>query len=344
MRFSRRSIVRAVLGIGISVVASWLVLRSVDLAAAADILRTADPIWIAVMFITVFLDVASRGGRWRVLLAPIASLPYRRVLGYTYIGYLANNVLPARLGELVRSHSLGEKEGIPRATVLGTVVVERVVDTVVVVAIASLSVLVLSIRGVMTSAVLLGLAFASLLVVGLGIGVAAHRLPGAEGVAAYAARWPRLVALGRMLREGLAVVARPRTLMGALVFSGIAWAASICTFLAAGQAVGIELTLAQGALLSSGVALATIVPSGPGYVGTFELTAVSICALFGIERDLAFAMALLVHVMILSVTCVGGVVSWIALRHRVAPVATAEPAPSEVAPTPVVARESTKPA
>ena len=49
MRFSRRSIVRAVLGIGISVVASWLVLRSVDLASAADILRTADPIWIAVM-------------------------------------------------------------------------------------------------------------------------------------------------------------------------------------------------------------------------------------------------------------------------------------------------------
>ena len=176
MRFSRRSIVRAVLGIGISVVASWLVLRSVDLAAAADILRTADPIWIAVMFITVFLDVASRGGRWRVLLAPIASLPYRRVLGYTYIGYLANNVLPARLGELVRSHSLGEKEGIPRATVLGTVVVERVVDTVVVVAIASLSVLVLSIRGVMTSAVLLGLAFASLLVIGLGIGSACFPL------------------------------------------------------------------------------------------------------------------------------------------------------------------------
>ena len=192
-------------------------------------------------------------------------------------------------------------------------------DTVVVVAIAAISVLVLSIRGVMTSAVLLGFAFAALLVIGLGIGVAAHRLPGAERVAAYVERWPRVVALGRMLREGLAVVAHPRTVMGALVFSAIAWTASILTFLAAGQAVGIELTLAQGALLSSGVALATIVPSGPGYVGTFELTAVSICALFGIERDPAFAMALLVHVMILAVTSVGGIVAYVALRHRVAP-------------------------
>jgi hypothetical protein len=260
-----------------------------------------------------------RGARWRVLLAPIATIPYRRVLGYTSIGYLANNVLPARLGELVRSHSLGEKEGIARTTVLGTVVVERVVDTVMVVAIASVSVLVLSIRGVMTSAVLLGLAFAALLVVGLGIGVAAHRLPGAERAAAYIERWPRVVALGRMLRDGLAVVARPRTLFGALAFSIVAWTASIGTFLAAGQAVGLELTVAQGALLASGVALATIVPSGPGYLGTFELTAVGICALFGIERDLAFAMALLVHVMILGVTSIGGVIAWIALRGRTAP-------------------------
>ena len=110
-----------------------------------------------------------------------------------------------------------------------------------------------------------------------------------------------------MLRDGLAVVARPRTLVGALAFSVVAWSASIGTFLAAGQAVGIELTVAQGALLASGVALATIVPSGPGYLGTFELTAVGICSLFGIERDSAFAMALLVHVMILSVTSIGGV-------------------------------------
>ena len=275
MTFSRRAIARSVLGIGVSVVAVWLLVRSVDLASAAAVLRTAIPAWIAVMVLTCLTDIASRGARWRVLLAPIATIPYRRVLGYTYIGYLANNVLPARLGELVRSHSLGEKEGVARTTVLGTVVVERVVDTVMVVAIAAVSVLVLSIRGVMTSAVLLGLAFAALLVIGLGLGVAAHRLPGAERVAAYVERWPRLIALGtdaaRRPRRGRHSRARSS---GRSAFSVVAWTASIGTFLAAGQAVGLELTVAQGALLASGVALATIVPSGPGYLGTFELTAV----------------------------------------------------------------------
>jgi uncharacterized membrane protein YbhN (UPF0104 family) len=62
-------------------------------------------------------------------------------------------------------------------------------------------------------------------------------------------------------------------------------------------------------LLSSGVALATIVPSAPGYVGTFELTAVSIAKIFDTDPDAAFAMALLVHAMILGITSIGGVIA-----------------------------------
>ena len=60
----------------------------------------------------------------------------------------------------------------------------------------------------------------------------------------------------------------------------------------------------------------TIVPSGPGYLGTFELTVVGISSGFGIERDAAFAMGLLVHLMILATTSIGGVVALLALRRR----------------------------
>lgn len=326
MRIGSRALVRSVLGIGISVVALWLVLRSVDLAAVATVLQAAIPAWILVMLVAVLVDVATRAARWRVLLAPIVAVPYRRVLGYTYLGYLANNILPARLGELVRVHALGEGEGVSRTTVLGTVVVERVVDTVMVVGIAALAVVVLSVRGVMSSAVLLGGAFVALLVIALAVGIAAHRLPGAERVTTFAARWPRLIELARRLRDGLSVAARPRTMAGAIGFSVLAWGASTVVFLAGGQAVGIELTVAQGALIGSGVALATIVPSGPGYLGTFELTAVGIMDGFGIDRDTAFAMALLVHASILVVTTVGGLIALVASRRRGRPMAIdAEP-------------------
>ena len=314
MRIGRRALLRGTLGIGISLLAGFILLRSVDVGAALDVLAGADLRWVALMLVTSLIDVGARGARWRWLLRPIKVIPYRRMLGYTYIGYLANNVLPARLGELVRSHAAGEGEGLSRTTVLGTVVVERIVDTVIVVGLAALSVVVLSVRGIMTSAVLLGAAFVALLVIGLGVAMALHRLPGADRVSAFMARWPRIVDLASRLREGLAVAGKPGTLLGAVVFSAIAWTASILTFLAAGQAIGIELSLAQGALLTSGIALAMIVPSGPGYLGTFELTAVGILTTFGVDPDAAFAMALLAHAMNLVVTSVGGVIAAIRMK------------------------------
>lgn len=314
MNLSRRTLLRAALGIGVSLLALWVLFRSVDVGAALEVLAGADVAWVGLMVVTALIDVAARAARWRWLLRPIKVVRYVRMLGYTYIGYLANNVLPARLGELVRSHAAGEGEDLSRTTVLGTVVVERIVDTVIVVGLAALSVVVLSARGIITSAVLLGAAFVALLVIGLGLAMASHRLPGADRVAAFFERWPRVVELARRLREGLAVAGKPGTLIGAVVFSAIAWAASITTFLAAGQAIGVELTLAQGALVCSGVALATIVPSGPGYVGTFELTAVAIMTTFGIDPDAAFALALLAHAMNLLVTSVGGVVAALKLN------------------------------
>lgn len=309
----RRVALRALLGVGVSLLAGWVLLQSVDVGAAVEVLRGASPLVIGLMVGSTFIDVGTRAARWRALLAPIRSLPYRRVLGYTYLGYLANNVLPARLGELVRSHALGEGEGISRPTVLGTVVVERIVDTVIVVGLAGLSLVLLGIGGVMSTAVVLGGAFVAVLVVGLVLASVSHRLPGAERVTAAAERYPRVLDLGRRLRDGLGVARHPAALARALVFSALAWTASIATFLLAGQAIGIELTPAQSALLSSGVALATIVPSGPGYLGTFELTAVGIATQFGIDPDAGFALALLAHAMILAVTSVGGAIAAVRL-------------------------------
>ncbi len=311
---SRRALLRATLGIAISVVAAFILIRSVDIEAAFQVMRTANPAWIGVMFVTVLIDVGARGARWRSLLAPIKAIPYRRVLGFTYVGYLANNVLPARLGELVRSHALGEGEDLSRTTVLGTVVVERIVDTLIVVGLAALSVVVLSVRGVLSSAVLLGFAFVALLVLGLALAMALHRLPGADRVVRFAEQWPRVLELARRLREGLAVAGKPRVLAAAILWSAVAWSASIGTTIAASQSIGVELSLGQAALITSGVALVTIIPAGPGYVGTFELTAVSIAATFGIPRDEAFAFALLAHLMILAVTTVGGVIATVRLH------------------------------
>jgi glycosyltransferase 2 family protein len=312
----RNALLRGGIGAAISVVAIWLVLRSVDVGQTIEILRAADLGWIGLVGGFVVIDLLMRALRWQRLVAPIGHVGFLPMLGYLLIGYLANNVLPARLGELVRSHYLGDREGLSRTTTLGTVVVERVVDFVVVVAIASAAILVLSVRGIVANAVLAGVALAALLAAGIAVGVAAHRLPGADRIAAMASRWPRVTELAGKLRGGLAVAGKPRTLAEALALSLFAWGATVLAFAAAGQAVGIELTIGQASLLAAGVALVTAIPAGPANLGTFELAAVEIAKAVGVPQHEAFAIALLVHAAILTITSVGGLVALARLGWR----------------------------
>lgn len=307
----RRPLLRALLGVAISAVAIYLVVRQVDLAAAWAVLREADPLLAVAAVACVGLDLIARAFRWRGLLAPVARLPLPTVAASMLVGYLANNVLPARLGELVRSHHLGDRAGISRASVLGTVVVERVVDTGVLVAIASVAIVVLSVRGVVASAVLLGAAATGLLVAALAVALVAHRLPYADRFIRAVEERPAIARVAGSLRGGLAVAGRPRTMIAAIGWSVAAWAATIVAFAVAGQAIGLEPTWGQAALLAAGVSLVTAVPAAPGYVGTFEWAAVEIAKAVGLPIAPSFALALLVHAAILLVTSAGGVVAFL---------------------------------
>jgi uncharacterized protein (TIRG00374 family) len=302
-------VLRAVIGGAISIAALWFVLRGTDVAKTAEILGRADLRWVAFAAVLLSLDLGFRAVRWQRLLRPIAAVRYLPMLGYLLIGYLANNVLPARLGELVRVHYLGDREGISRASALGTVVVERVVDLVAVVAIASVALLVLSVRGVVANAVLVGAGVAGLFLVVLALGIVAHRLPGADRARTVIERYPRVGNLARSLQGGLAVAGRPRTLVEAMLASAAAWSMSILAFAAIGQALGLQLSMGQAALIASGVALASAVPAGPSNLGTFELAAQEIGKAVGIEASSALALGVLVHVSILAVTSIGGAIA-----------------------------------
>jgi uncharacterized protein (TIRG00374 family) len=327
MRF-RGGLGRAAIGIAISVVALALVVRSVDIGAAWESLRHAQPAWVLLMVLFIAADVGLRAVRWHVLLSPVAAVPFRATLSSLLVGYLANNVLPARLGEIVRSHDLGERTGLSRSTILGTIVVERVVDTLVVVVIAAIAILVLSVRGIVASAVLVGLALSGLLVVGIVVGMAAHRLPGAGRAAAFLGRWPRVRHILVRLRAGLAIVANVRVMATAVVLSVISWSFTVLAFASAAQAVGVEPTIGQAALLAAGTNLATAVPAAPGYVGTYELAAVTIAASVGIGKEPALAFVVIIHAASLLLTSVGGAVVLLAAsrRHVAAPAPSTAPA------------------
>jgi uncharacterized protein (TIRG00374 family) len=306
----RGAAIRAIVGIAISVIAVALVLSSVKIGETLEVLKRADLRWVALGACFSTMDLALRGLRWQRLIRPLAAVRYLPMFGYLLIGYAANNVLPARLGELVRSHYLGDREGVSRASALGTVVVERVVDLVAVVAIATTALLILSVRGVLAGAVLIGAGVTGLFLVALALGIVAHRLPGADRIAAILGRWPRIGDLGRSLQGGLSVAARPRTIVEALLASAAAWTCSILALAAMGQALGLELSMGAAALITSGIALAGAIPAAPSNIGTFEAAAVAAGSAVGLPPESALALGVLSHAMILIVTSIGGAIAF----------------------------------
>jgi uncharacterized membrane protein YbhN (UPF0104 family) len=163
------------------------------------------------------------------------------------------------------------------------------------------------------SAILVGVAMAGLLVVALAVALAAHRLPGAGRIAAFLGRWPRVKGIALRLRDGLRVAALPRTIAASALLSVAAWSCTVLAVLAVGQSLGIELTVGEGALLAAGTNLATAIPSGPGYLGTFEYAGQTIAAAFGLPASRGLALALLIHVLTLVVSSVGGVLAIVRL-------------------------------
>ncbi|HLZ09139.1 MAG TPA: lysylphosphatidylglycerol synthase domain-containing protein, partial [Chloroflexota bacterium] len=78
----------------------WLAVRQVDLPQLAEALRNANYIYVALAIGVYFVDLAIRAARWQVLLSRVGSISARRLYPVLAVGYMANNLLPGRVGEL----------------------------------------------------------------------------------------------------------------------------------------------------------------------------------------------------------------------------------------------------
>lgn len=116
------------LGIGVSIALLALLFRSVDPAELIRAFRGIQGIWLVPAVVFTFLSYLMRAVRWKYLLSPLKQTSFPNLVSATLIGYMANNLLPARLGELVRAYVLGEQEGIGTGAVVATLVIDRLAD------------------------------------------------------------------------------------------------------------------------------------------------------------------------------------------------------------------------
>jgi uncharacterized protein (TIRG00374 family) len=288
---------KAWLGALVSAVLLWVAMRGVSLDEVWAQLRRVEPAWLLPVLASIFLRFWLTALRWQVLLRPVKLVGVHRLFGVTMIGFMANNVLPARLGEFVRAYALGRAEGLPVSLPFATIVIERVFDgfTLLVFLVGGLSFLrpspTLLWAAGLTCGLYLGvLAGLLLLRTGRGLSVLTglvDRLP--ERIAGPARR------LLESFRLGLDVLGDIRALFSIAGLSVLIWVVNAAGVQASFAAFALDLPPYAAFLLLGTIAIALVLPSAPGYIGPLQVGTVEGLALMGVARDTALSLSIVYH-------------------------------------------------
>lgn len=307
------------LGIAISALFLWIALRGMDLDHFWDVVRQANYWWLVPGVLVYFGAVWARTWRWHSMLRHLKAIPTRQLFPVVVIGYMGNNVYPARAGELLRSYVLRRKEGVPISASLATVVLERLFDGLVMLLFVFVTLPFAPLPPVFATLVTL---FSVLFLGALAAFLA---------LAARPARMGRLYAwlVDHLLPEGwrpgvhglfdkfiagLQSLRSPRELALIFLSSCLIWLTETLKYWFVMQAFPFEVSFLVLMLMTAVVNLATTLPSSPGYIGTFDLPGIAVLTAYGVPPEIAASYTLVLHVALwLPITALGGL--YMLLEH-----------------------------
>jgi glycosyltransferase 2 family protein len=307
------------LGVVISIFFIYIALRGQQLGEVWESTRSARFGWLIPAVAIYFLGVWMRAWRWHYMLRPLKKIPIRTMFPIVCIGYMGNNIYPARAGEVLRSVVLKRREDVPISASLATVVVERIFDGVVMLGFVFLNLPFIAsqigdantIGWIQSLALWGGVAFAVILLVFL---LAAMYPKIAERWINFfvdrllPARWREKVypIVSRFL-SGLESLRSPRDALMVFFTSVLIWLLETCTYWLVMQAFDFQVSFFALMLMNGIVNLATIIPAAPGYVGTFDLPFITLLKAYNVPAEIASSFTLLLHATLwLPITLLGG--------------------------------------
>jgi len=311
-----RQLATGAVGLALGCVFLWLALRKIDLALMRDALRTLDLRFVALSCGLYWLGLGCRVERWHGLLNQLAALRRRAVGETLLVGYAVNNLLPARLGELFRADYAKRRFQLSRSAVLGSIVIERLTDLAAILACLGLGLLTVRLPVVdgaldFPKLMLYALPVLVLVVLAIALGRRAQgwrvlRLP-----AAVARRMHELT-------QGLRSLNRT-TFLRSCLLTALTWAAESAALWSMLYALGLALSPGQALLLMSAASLSTLVPTAPGYLGTYQLVFASALPVFGLSATLGVLGSVLIQVFLFGSVTLAGLVLYLARSmHNVA--------------------------
>ena len=266
-----------VLGFLITGFALWWAFRGIHYREVVDILGDVRYIWAAPIFGATLLSIWIRAYRWKVMLEPMVDVPLSKAYSSTMIGFMANNILPMRLGEVVRAYALGRSVGVSKSAAFATIVVERAFDLVAL--LLFLGVLLLRYSFDARFKTLGYIALMGCVVMFLVMALAQWKRDLVRRLFSFCIRvFPggirhKLDDLFEKFLDGFEVLSRGHHVLKVMWLSILVWLSMAMSFFFANLTFGLDLPIISSLVMTVVCALGVMVPSGPGFVGTFEVAA-----------------------------------------------------------------------
>lgn len=284
----------------ISAVCLYFAFRNIDWGETWVAIREANYLYIGLTVLVTLGSVWLRAFRWKFMLDPVRQVPVPGLYRATMIGFMANNVLPARLGEFVRAYAVGRAHGVSKSAAFATIVIERAFDLVTLVFCLGIVLLLVNLSPAIK---LMGLFAITVTVVMFSVLIffrqrrdliarlvdrLTHRLP--ENSRDRGGR------LMHSFIDGLEVLERGGHIVLILGLSIVMWASVMLSFDLAMRAFEFDVPIYTSLVLLVVVSLGLMIPSGPGFAGTFEAATIWALLLFpGITKEAAASYAILYH-------------------------------------------------
>lgn len=274
------------IGLFFTVVFVVISFGNIDFESVGGLIARSNPVFIVIASVFYMSSFVPRALRWKVIMRKRRDVKIRKSFSYVLIGWMGNNIFPARAGEVLRAYVSGAKERIGTSFSLATILVERIFDvltlTLFLVSMALIAPFPSWVRDAVTCAsfvLMLGIAALFLIV----------RLRGGP---------LRKVNILKKKMDSFIDGIRStdkRAYPLILILSIISWLFEVMTFYSVGIATGINISIFAAAFALVVVNLGIVIPSSPGYVGTFHFFCILALGLFGIGQQAAMGFAILVH-------------------------------------------------
>lgn len=307
------------LGIIISTVFLYLALDDVEWSEFAEAIKSARFVFLIPAVITTMLGHYCRAYRWKYMLLPVKQIGTNRLFEVTAIGFMANNLLPARLGEVVRAYMLGRMEGISKTTSFATIIYERIIDVFALLALLWFVLINQSGLGWLRVGGLWILA-ANVALLFLLFWMERHRAATEQIVNRLVGKMPvrfreqALHVTGNFL-EGLKVISETRAWGLLALISLPVWMGALLAIYFCLGAMGLHVSYLTIIILIVLISLGSMIPSAPAYIGTTQYACIIGLSLVGVDKSAALAFSLLFHAtQFFPITLVGLFYLW---RHHI---------------------------